>query len=118
MKTHREQAIPNTIENVEASLGSGNVFADLELPDAGWLKIKSGLTIGIVKAIQKYGLTQAEAAQRTSLTQPKVAALLRGEFPNLSVRKLMDCLNRLGYDIEIRVHASQASAGHLTLTLA
>jgi predicted XRE-type DNA-binding protein len=50
------------------------------------------------------------------LTQPKVSALLRGEFSNFSERKLMDCLNRLGYDIEIRVHATQAPIGHLTLT--
>ena len=37
------------------------------------------------------------------VTQPKVSAMLRGDFSNLSERKLMDCLNRLGYDIEIKV---------------
>ncbi|WP_353172094.1 XRE family transcriptional regulator, partial [Paracandidimonas soli] len=39
----------------------------------------------------------------------------RGGFSNFSERKLMDCLNRLGYDIEIRVHATHAPVGHLTL---
>ena len=81
--------------------GSGNVFADLGLPDAEKLKIKSGLVIEITKAIRRLNLTQAEAAERMGITQPKVSALLRGEFSNLSERKLMDCLNRLGYDIEI-----------------
>lgn len=104
------------IDGIEVETSSGNVFADLELPDADKLKIKSGLTIEITKAIRKHGLTQAEAAQRMGLTQPKVSALLNGEFSNFSERKLMDCLTRLGYDIEIRVHASNASVGHLMLT--
>jgi predicted XRE-type DNA-binding protein len=101
---------------MEIEASTGNVFADLGLPDADKLKIKSGLTIEIVKAIRDQQLTQAEAAQRMGLTQPKVSALLHGEFTNFSERKLMDCLNRLGYDIEIRVHATQGPIGHLTLT--
>jgi predicted XRE-type DNA-binding protein len=104
------------VEGIEIEASSGNVFADLQLPDADKLKVKSGLTIEIAKAIRERGLTQVEAAYRMGLTQPKVSALLRGEFSNFSERKLMDCLNRLGYDIEIRVHATQASIGHLTLT--
>ncbi len=50
------------------------------------------------------------------LTQPKVSSLLRGEFSNFSERKLMDCLNRLGYDIEIRVRETAEPIGHLVLT--
>jgi predicted XRE-type DNA-binding protein len=41
--------------------------------------------------------------------------LLRGEFSNFSERKLMDCLNRLGYDIEIRVRKAEQPVGHLLL---
>ena len=36
---------------------------------------------------------------------------------NLSERKLMDCLNRLGYDIEIKVKPAAEPVGHLTLAL-
>lgn len=90
-----------TIDGIDVEFSSGNVFADLGLPDAEKLKIKSGLVIEITKAIRRLNLTQAEAAERMGITQPKVSALLRGEFSNLSERKLMDCLNRLGYDIEI-----------------
>lgn len=103
------------IDGIEVEVSSGNVFADLGLPDADKLKIKSGLTFEIAKAIRERGLTQAEAAQRMGLTQPKVSALLHDEFSNFSERKLMDCLTRLGYDIEIRVHASEAQVGHLML---
>ncbi|WP_321854388.1 helix-turn-helix domain-containing protein [Paraburkholderia tropica] len=104
------------IKGIEVEASSGNVFADLELADADKLKIKSGLTIEIARAIREGGLTQAEAAKRMGLTQPKVSALLHGAFSNFSERKLMDCLTRLGYDIEIRVHASSTNVGHLMLT--
>ena len=67
------------------------------------------------KAIRHLGLTQQEAAKRMGLTQPKVSGLLRGDLSNLSERKLMDCLTRLGYDIEISVRPAKAKVGHLVL---
>ena len=97
---------------------SGNVFADLGLPDADRLKIKTGLVIEIRKAIRQQGLTQHEAATRMGVTQPKVSGMMRGDFSNLSERKLMDCLNRLGYDIEIKVKPASAPIGHLMLAIA
>uniref|UniRef100_E6PPZ2 Transcriptional regulator, XRE family n=1 Tax=mine drainage metagenome TaxID=410659 RepID=E6PPZ2_9ZZZZ len=106
------------IEGVEIETGSGNVFADLGLPDAEKLKIKSGLVIEITRAVRRLGLTQEDAARRMGITQPKVSAMLKGDFSNLSERKLMDCLNRLGYDIEIKVKSTRAQIGHLTLAVA
>jgi len=108
----------HTIDGIDVEFSSGNVFADLGLPDARKLKIKSGLVIEITKAIRRLNLTQAEAAERMGITQPKVSALLRGEFSNLSERKLMDCLNRLGYDIEIKVRPATKRVGHLKLAIA
>lgn len=106
------------IDGIEVEIGSGNVFADLGLPDAEKLKIKSGLVIEITKAVRKLGLTQEEAARRMGITQPKVSGMLRGDFSNLSERKLMDCLNRLGYDIEIKVRPATEPLGHLVLAVA
>jgi predicted XRE-type DNA-binding protein len=106
------------IDGIEVEMGSGNVFADLGLPDADKLKIKSGLVIEITKAVRKLGLTQDEAAHRMGITQPKVSGMLRGDFSNLSERKLMDCLNRLGYDIEIKVRPAAEPLGHLVLAVA
>jgi len=106
------------IKGVEVQRGSGNVFADLGLPDAEKLKIKTGLVIEIRKAMRALGLTQQEAAKRMGIPQPKVSGMMRGDFTNLSERKLMDCLNRLGYDIEIRVRPATKSLGHLTLAVA
>ena len=105
-------------ENSVVESSSGNVFADLGLPNAEKLKIKSGLVIEITRAINRLGLTQAEAGRRMGISQPKVSRMMRGEFANLSERKLMDCLNRLGYDIQIRVQPVAESTGHLTLEIA
>lgn len=103
------------VEGVEVHLGSGNVFADLGLADAEKLKIKTGLVIEIRKAMKARGLTQQEAAKIMGISQPKVSDMMRGHFTNLSERKLMDCLTRLGYDIEIKVRPAKAEVGHLTL---
>ncbi|MDR2839050.1 MAG: helix-turn-helix domain-containing protein [Azonexus sp.] len=103
------------IEGIEVETSSGNVFADLGLPDAEKLKIKSGLVIEIRKAMRALGLTQQAAAKRMGIPQPKVSGMMRGDFTNLSERKLMDCLNRLGYDIEIKVRPASEPVGHLTL---
>ena len=106
------------MDGIGVVISSGNVFADLGLPDADKLKIKSGLVIEITKTVRKLGLTQDEAARRMGITQPKVSGMLRGDFTNLSERKLKDCLNRLGYDIEIKVKPAAEPLGHLMLAVA
>jgi len=103
------------IDGIEIHRSSGNVFADLGLPDADQLKIKTGLVIEIRKAMRQLGLTQQAAAKRMGITQPKVSDMMRGEFANLSERKLMDCLTRLGFDIEIKVRPAKFETGHLLL---
>jgi predicted XRE-type DNA-binding protein len=106
------------VDGVTVQRGSANVYEDLGLADADKLKIKTGLVIQIRKAMRDQGLTQQEAAKRMGITQPKVSGMMRGDFTNLSERKLMDCLTRLGYDIEIKVRPAKASIGHLMLASA
>jgi len=105
------------IEGIEIETSSGNVFAELGLPEAEKLKIKSGLVIEISRAVRRLGLTQEEAGRRMGIPQPKVSGMMRGDFANLSERKLMECLNRLGYDIEIKVRPATEPVGHLTLAI-
>src|SRR5665811_1543523 len=103
------------IDGIEVQRSSGNVYADLGLPDAERLKIKTGLVVEIRKSMRRLGLTQQQAAKRVGVTQPKVSDMMRGDFSNLSERKLMDCLSRLGYDIEIKVKPASEAVGHLML---
>ena len=106
------------VNGVEVWSGSDNVYADLGLPDAEKLKIKSGLVIEIRRAMRRLGLTQQAAARRMGITQPKVSDMMRGDFSNLSERKLMDCLIRLGYNIEIKVKPAAKPLGRLMLAVA
>lgn len=104
------------IDGVPVERGSGNVFADLGLPDADGLKVRSGLVAIIAKAIREQGLSQSEAAQRMGLTQLEAMALLRDGFAEFSAYQLMTYLNRLDYDIEIQVRDTDQATGRLLLT--
>ncbi|WP_428943374.1 helix-turn-helix domain-containing protein [Pantoea sp. FN060301] len=104
-----------TIDGITIEHSSGNVFADLGLRDAKKLKVKSGLAIEIVKTIRRLELSQTAAGTRMGISQSKVSNLLRGDFTNLSESKLMECLNRLGCDIEIVIKPSTTQTGELKL---
>ena len=101
------------VKGLKFEMSSGNVFANLSLRDAEKLKIKSGLVIQRVKAVRRLGLSLEEAGRRMGLPQPKVSGLFRGDFANVSERKLMEYLNRLGYDIEIKVKPAAKRVGHV-----
>lgn len=103
---------------IEVEMSSGNVFQDLGLPDAEELKIKSGLAIEITRAVRRLGLTQQEAARKMGISQAKVSALTHGDFSNLSETKLMECLNRLGYDVEIKLSPAVKALGRRSLAIA
>lgn len=103
------------INGVTVEMSSGNIYADLNLKDAEKQKVKSGLAIEIIKNIRRLGLSQTAAGERMGISQAKVSNLLRGDFTNLSERKLMECLNRLGCDIEIVIKPSASHTGHLKL---
>ena len=85
------------------TVSSGNVFADLGLPDAEELLAKADLMIEIRDVIEERELTQAEAAEIMGIDQPKVSALVNGKMSGFSMERLYRYLNALGRDIEIIV---------------
>lgn len=86
---------------------SGNVFADLELPDADERMLKAQLAVHIRRFIEEKGWTQTEAAEAVGLDQPKVSHLLRGRLAGFSVDRLLSILNRLGHSVEVRISAQE-----------
>ena len=90
-------------ERVEIHEGSENVYRNLGFPDAEEMLVKAQLVYKISEIIRSKGLTQVEAAGILGLTQPKLSGVLRGQFRGISERKLIDCLTRLGRDVEIVV---------------
>ena len=93
-------------EHIEVTQSSGNVFADLGLPDAEDLYAKSLLSIVIARTIRARGLTQADAAVLLGTTQPKVSELIRGRLSGFSIERLFRFLNALG--MNVRIHVSEA----------
>jgi predicted XRE-type DNA-binding protein len=82
---------------------SGNVFADLRIPNPEWYLVKSALAVQIVKIIKRRRLTQAAAGKQLDINQPKVSALLNGRLDGFSTDRLIRFLNALGCDVKISV---------------
>ena len=99
--------------------GSGNVYADLGFKDPDRLLVKAELVAAIASIISKRGLKQADAADLLGLTQPKLSNLLRGHFHGFSERRLIDCLTRLGRDVQIVVKEKPRSraTGRLSIII-
>jgi predicted XRE-type DNA-binding protein len=91
----------------EHTRSSGNVFADLGLPDADERMLKAQLAVQIRRFIEEKGWTQTEAAEAVGLDQPKVSYLLRGRLAGFSVDRLLSILNRLGHSVEVRISAEE-----------
>lgn len=94
-------------------MSSGNVFADIGLPDAEELLFKADLVIAIANIIEKRRLSQRRAAETTGIDQPKISALMSGDTRGFSTDRLIKILTRLGQDVEIKVHKSKGSKGRV-----
>jgi predicted XRE-type DNA-binding protein len=84
-------------------VGSGNVFADVGLPNAEEHLIKAKLVYKIDTLMKDRGLKQIEAATLFGVKQPDVSKMLRGNFWQFSVERLLRCLVARGQDVEIVV---------------
>lgn len=99
-------------KDLKVTPSSGNVFADLGLPNAEELLAKAELVRQIGKAIDARGLTQKQAADVMGTTQPKVSDLLRGQLSGFSMDRLIRFLNALDRDVEIIVKKKPRSRDH------
>ena len=88
-------------EETRIERGSGNVFADLGHPEAEVHLLKAELVTSIDRIIRRRKLKQVEAAKLLGLSQPDVSRLLRGDFRDYSVERLLRLLTALGRDVEI-----------------
>jgi predicted XRE-type DNA-binding protein len=86
-----------------------SVFEDLNYANADEMLIKARLVTEIADQVKRRRLTQTEASELLGFSQPKLSNLLRGRFRGVSEKKLMECLTRLGRDIEIVVRPAPRS---------
>jgi len=108
------------VRGIPIGVGSGNVYADLGYPDSESMLVKAQLAAKIAEIIQRRALTQTRTAEILGLTQPKVSALLKGQFRGISEHRLLECLTRLGRDVHIVIKPTPRSRsnGRLTLSVA
>jgi predicted XRE-type DNA-binding protein len=100
------------------TVSSGNVFADLGLPQADDEQLKASLVIAIRNLIEQRGLTQSAAALRMGITQPDVSNLVRGRVSGFSLERLLGFARALGTDVEIKLKPTRKKEGHLRLRVA
>jgi predicted XRE-type DNA-binding protein len=107
------------IKKIVVQEGSGNVFADIGLPNPEERLAKADLAIRISEAIRARRLTQTRAAHILKIDQPKISRLLRGQLSGFSTERLMHFLTLLGRDIEIIVKRAPRSRrqGHLRVVV-
>lgn len=100
---------------IEESIG--NVYEDIHSHDADEMLIKAQLAAKIGEAIKHRRLTQVKVSELTGLPQPKVSALLKGQFRGISESKMLECLARLGRDVRIVVGPARprSKPGHVQL---
>ncbi|OGA42401.1 MAG: hypothetical protein A3G24_22145 [Betaproteobacteria bacterium RIFCSPLOWO2_12_FULL_62_13] len=92
-------------EKLKRTRGSGNVFLDLgfDKEEAENLKLRAKLMMRIEDYYRRSGLTQADAAKRLGLAQPRLNALLKGRIGLFSLDALVNMASRAGMRVELRV---------------
>lgn len=95
---------------------SGNVFADIGVPNSEQELLKAKLTLKVHRLLKKSKLTQVEAAKLLGTTQPQISALIGLKPVAVSAGRLMEFLTVLGQDVKVSVKPAQKNrVGHLTV---
>ncbi|MBD1811933.1 helix-turn-helix domain-containing protein [Microcoleus vaginatus DQ-U2] len=101
-------------KEIDIQVSSGNIFADLGLPNSDEMLMKAELVRQITEIVSQRKLNQVQAAEVLGIDQPKVSALMRGKLTGFSTERLFRFLNALGCDVQIVVKhklESPAAAG-------
>ena len=90
---------------LEIHIGSDNVFRDLGFPEAEAQKLllRVELVIHIRKAIDKFGITQAEAARRVGITGPRMNDLVKNCAHKFTLDALVNVASKLGYSVQLKL---------------
>src|SRR4029077_7097336 len=103
-------------QKIKVTKSSGNIFADIGIPNADEHFVKAEIVLDIAARIKAKKLTQAQAAKIMALSQPDVSKLLRGNFAGYTLDRLFSFLRALGNDVRIQIVPTKGKkAGQLEL---
>ena len=90
---------------LNAVAGSDNVFRDLGFPEleAQTMLLRTDLVIHIRKVVEKLGITQAEAAMRAGITQPRMNDLVKGRTEKFTLDALVKVASSFGYSVQLKL---------------
>jgi len=93
---------------MKATRSSGNVFTDLGFApeEAENLRLRAALMMEVERFIAREGLTQARAAERLGVSQPRISDLVRGKIDRFSIDTLVNMLARAGIRVTIDCRAA------------
>ena len=97
-------------EPLEIIRGSGNIYRDLDIPDADVRQLKAILAAEIIKTIDRKGLSVRQAQRLTGVDAADFSRIRNADFRRMSVERLMGIINRLGSRIEVAVKVRRQSA--------
>lgn len=99
-------------KELDIDVGSGNVFADLGLPDADERTLRTKLAVRLNELIQSEGLTQILVAKRLGITQPHVSELKNYKLTRFSSERLLHYITLFNRDVEIFIRPCAQTAGN------
>lgn len=108
-----------TTDGIEYEESSGNVFADLGLPNPEELMAKALLSIAIERAMKAGDLSDASAADLMECTEAELSRVIRGDLSDFPMDRLFRFLNALGMDVRIEVapKAAEAAEARVLVTI-
>jgi predicted XRE-type DNA-binding protein len=83
--------------------GSGNVFADLGLPDADAKHLKARLAAAVIKTLDARQLTVRAAEEATGIAAADFSRIRRVKLSRFTIDRLMSILDRLGLRVEVTI---------------
>jgi len=98
-----------TIDRIEVEKSSGNVYADLGFSHADEMLVNAQLVAKISEILNARKWTQQQASKVLGISQPKLSKMLRGKFHGIRETKMLDCLTRLGRNIQIVISREQSA---------
>ena len=93
------------MRSVAVTKGSGNVFRDLGFSpaEAQNLRLRAELMTALRNVMQREGLTQAQAAKRLRVSQPRISDLTRGKISRFSLDTLVNMAADAGMNIAVKI---------------
>jgi predicted XRE-type DNA-binding protein len=71
--------------------------------EAANMSMRSALLIAVEQKVRSWGVTQAEAARRLGVTQPRLNDLLRGRITNFSLDALVELAAKAGLSVRLNI---------------